>query len=87
MVCPGFNEPLARATETLATGAGDGSTTSRSACPVTPSLAALIIAVPGATPAIIPESSTLATEALDVFHVIVRPVSTVPLASSAVAVP
>ena len=50
-----------------------------------PSLTALTTAVPGATAEIIPESLTLAIDALDVYHVTGRSVRAAPLASFGVA--
>src|SRR5713101_2471107 len=68
---------------TEATGAGITLTV---AAPVLPSLVAVIVAEPGATPRTKPPPSTLATPEALLSHVIVRPVSGLPLASRGVAV-
>src|SRR5258706_10974674 len=86
VVCPGFNELAPRATDTLATGAGAGSTTLMLAWALTPSLVALMVVLPGATAEIIPESVTLAIAELELCQVIGRSERGPPLASRAVAV-
>jgi len=54
--------------------------------PLCPSLVAVIVAEPAVTPFTEPLVVTVATDALEVAHVIVRPVSVLPLASLGVAV-
>ena len=56
------------------------------AVPDLPSLVAVIVAVPSATPVTRPLLLTAATEAADVLHVTVRSVRTLPEASRVVAV-
>jgi hypothetical protein len=73
------------ATVTVATGAGGAAVTVMAEVPLLPSLVAVIVADPAVTPVTRPEEETVATEALDVVHVIARPVSTLPLASRSVA--
>jgi hypothetical protein len=73
------------ATTTVATGAGGGAITDILAAPETPSLTALTTAVPGAIAETTPESVTLATDVLEVDHVIGRPDSATPFASLGVA--
>lgn len=68
-------------TVTVAIGVGGGGVTAIVACPLIPSLSALTTAVPGATAETIPESLTLAMDALDENQLIRRPVSGVPFAS------
>src|ERR1700757_5173260 len=55
------------------------------AVPLFPSLVAVIVTDPAATPPTNPSDETLATEGLDEDHVMVRPVSTDPVASFRVA--
>jgi hypothetical protein len=50
-----------------------------------PSLVAVIVAEPAATPVTRPVDDTVATETPDVDHVMARPVSTLPFASRSVA--
>jgi hypothetical protein len=57
------------------------------AVPFTPSLVAVMVAVPAATPVTTPLAFTVATLVLLLAHVMVRPVSTLLLASRVVAVP
>src|SRR6266581_3152028 len=70
-------------TTTEATGTLD---TVTAAVPLCPSLVAVIVAAPTATPATRPLAETVATAPLLVVHVTVRPVSTFPVASLRVAV-
>ena len=70
---------------TVATGAGGGAGTVMAEVPLLPSLVAVIVAEPVATPVTSPLEDTVATDALEVDHVTVRPVSTFPLASRSVA--
>src|SRR6202165_5314006 len=73
----------ARDTVTVATG---GTVTVTIADPLCPSLAAMMLAVPGATPATTPVADTVATPVLSDDQVIGRPVRTLPPASLRVAV-
>src|SRR5450759_1986308 len=59
-VCPTTTEGALSDTETVATGAGGGAITIKVLSPRTPSLVALITAVPGDAAEIMPESVTLA---------------------------
>src|SRR2546428_11148487 len=70
---------------TLEPGGGAGVTVTV-AVPFLPSLVAVIVAVPAATPVTSPLPFTVATAGLSLAHVTVRPASGVPLASSGVAV-
>jgi hypothetical protein len=74
------------ATVTDATGAGAGALTVTVAEPLLPSLVAVIVAVPGATPVTTPDGDTVAIAVLLDAHVMARPVSAFPLASSVAAV-
>jgi len=56
------------------------------AVPLCPSLVALMVAEPAATPVTRPLTDTVATAALLVAHVTARPVRAVPVESSGVAV-
>jgi hypothetical protein len=69
-------------TVTVATGTG---TTATVAVPLLPSLLAVIVTVPGATPVTTPPGDTVATAGALVAHVTVRPVRVLPLASLVVA--
>jgi hypothetical protein len=69
-------------TVTVATGTG---TTVIEAVPVFPSLVAVIVTVPSATPVTTPPDDTVAMPVLPELHVTVRPVSTLPFASFVVA--
>src|SRR5207302_9575902 len=60
--------------------------TVRADVPLCPSLVAVIVAEPAATPVTRPLTDTVATAALLVAHVTARPVRAVPLESSGVAV-
>lgn len=71
--------------ESSTAGGGGGVGTVTVAVPNLPSLVAVIVAVPGATPVTTPAVVTVATPALDVDHVITRPESGFPLASSVAA--
>jgi hypothetical protein len=84
-VCPTTTAEGLTATLTVATEGGGGGTTARVAWPGTPSLTALTTASPTEIPETIPESLTLAIDALDVNHCTERSVRTVPLASFRVA--
>src|SRR6266550_4154347 len=64
----------------------DGGVTVMAAVPLCPSLVAVIVAEPATTPLTSPLELTVATEVLLLDHVIVRPVSALPLASFGVAV-
>src|SRR5690242_12027009 len=55
------------------------------AVPCSPPVVAVTVDVPAATPFTRPDADTVATDALDVAHVIVRPASALPLPSFAVA--
>jgi hypothetical protein len=71
-------------TLTLATGTG---VTVTAAVPLTPSLVAVIVTEPGATPVTTPvPASTVATAVFDELHVTVRPPSGLPCASRGSAV-
>lgn len=70
-------------TVTLPTGA---SVTFTVDVPLLPSLVAVIVTVPAATPVTTPVEETVATPGLLVDHATTRPVSTLPLASLTVAV-
>src|SRR5512133_1297464 len=77
----------AGATDTVATGTtGTSCFTVMVADAVFPSLAAVIVADPAATPVTMPLPSTVATALLDDVHETARPDSTLPLASRGVAV-
>jgi hypothetical protein len=65
---------------------GTGAFTVIAAAPLTPSLVAVIVAVPVETPDTIPLASTFAMETLDDVHVTVRPLIVAPEASLGVAV-
>src|SRR2546425_8423652 len=65
---------------------GGGAETVSAAVPLCPSLVAVIVAAPAATPVTNPLPLTVATAGLLLAHVTVRPVSGVPLASFGVAV-
>lgn len=66
-------------------GGAVGAFTTTVDVPALPPLVAVIVAVPPATPVTMPAVVTVATLALDVPHVIVRPVSTLPAESLSVA--
>jgi hypothetical protein len=85
VVCPAPTVAEAGATVTVATGAGGGAVTVMAAVPLFPSLVAVIVADPAATPVTSPVEETVAAPALEVVHVTARPVSTVPPASRSVA--
>jgi hypothetical protein len=77
-------------TLTRATGAGGGGAvdvTVIAAEPLTPSLSAVIVAVPAATPLIAPLLDTVATPVFELDHAMVRLLSVEPPASFRVAVP
>src|SRR5712692_2202845 len=82
-VCPTWILAVAGLTVTDATGTFVAVT---AAAPVLPSQAAVMIAVPTAMAATSPVPSTVATPALLLVHVTVRPVKTFPFASFGVAV-
>ena len=88
VVCPVWMLAEGGAMLTDATGAGGGgggAVTVIAAVPLFPSLVAVMVAEPAATPVTKPLEETVATEPLDVVHVMARPVSTLPLASRSVA--
>src|SRR5687767_13378371 len=70
----------------LGGGGGGEAGTVTSAVPLLPSLAAVMVAGPAATPSTSPVELTVATLAADVDHEIVLPLSTAPFASLSVAV-
>jgi hypothetical protein len=74
------------ASDTVATGAGGGAETVTVAALVFPSLTATIDADPAATAVTNPEGDAVAISGFALDHVIVRPVSTLPAASTSVAV-
>ena len=82
-VAPVVTLGLCGVTVTLATG---GTVTVRLAEPETPSLVAVIFVWPAAVAVTYPAVDTVATPAVVLVQVIVRPVSTLPLASRRVAV-
>jgi hypothetical protein len=84
-VCPTTSEDALSETETVATGAGGGAITVKVPSPRTPSLVALITAVPGDAAEIIPESVTLAIAELELCHTIGRSARGAPAASVGVA--
>src|SRR5712691_7344326 len=65
---------------------GGGAVTVSAAVPLWPSLVAVMVADPTATPLTTPLLETVATAALSLAHVTVRPVSVLPFASFSVAV-
>ena len=73
------------ATVTEATGAG-GTVTVIAAVPLLPSLVAVTVAEPAATPVTTPLDDTVAMPVLELDHATARPVSTLLLASRVVAV-
>jgi hypothetical protein len=80
--CRTPNAMLLGAIETNATGPSTVSV----ALPERPSLVAVIVALPGPTAVTTPLVDTVATDADDVVHAIVRPVTTFPLASNVATV-
>lgn len=74
-------------TLTDATGAGGGTVTVMGAVPLTPSLVAVIVALPAATPVTVPVDETVATFVFELAHVTTRPVSVAPDALRVTAVP
>ena len=66
-------------------GGGAGASTTTADVPTLPSLVAVIVALPPATPVTMPDEVTVATLELEVPQVIVRPVSTLPAESLRVA--
>jgi hypothetical protein len=83
VVCPTLTLAEAGATLTDATGT---SVTVTVAVPLFPSLVAVIVAEPAATPVTTPLDETVAIPVLELDHVTARPVSTLLFASRAVAV-
>src|SRR5687768_14585111 len=77
---------VAGVTATDATGTGGGAVTVATMLVDLPSLLAVIVAVPAATPWISPAAVTVAMEGADVPQVTVRSESSTPLASRSVAV-
>jgi hypothetical protein len=84
-VCPTTSEDGLSATNTTATGTGGGAITVRLASPLTPSLVALMTAIPDNNAETIPASVTLAIAELELSQTIGRPVRGAPLASLGVA--
>jgi len=84
-VCPTTSVDVLTETETVATGAGGGAITVKVPSPRTPSLVALITAVPGDAAEIMPESVTLAIAELELCQAIGRSARGAPLASLGVA--
>jgi hypothetical protein len=82
-VCPTLTLPVVGLTVTDATGT---TVTVIDDPPACPSLVAVIVAGPAATPLTRPLPFTVATAELDVAHVTVRPVNGLPFASFGVAV-
>jgi hypothetical protein len=88
VLCPTCTVATPGDTDTVATGAGGGgggAVTVIDELPVFPSLVAVTVAEPAATPLTSPVDDTVATEPFDVVHVMERPVRTFPLASRSVA--
>jgi hypothetical protein len=83
VVCPTCKEDDASVTATVFTGTA---ATVSGSVPVFPSLVALSVTLPAATPVTKPLGDTLATEVFDDVQPIVRPLSTFPAASFKVAV-
>jgi hypothetical protein len=65
---------------------GGAAVTVIAAVPAMPSLVAVIVAEPAATPVTTPEELTVATPVLLLDHATLRPVNVLPLASRSVAV-
>ena len=84
-VCPTVTLGVAGETLTDATGASTAVTVAE-AVPLFPSLVAVIVAEPAATPVTTPLEDTVAMPVLELDHVTARPVSTLLLASRVVAV-
>jgi hypothetical protein len=82
-VCPTVTLAVAGVTLTDATGTTETATV---AVPLFPSLVAVIVAEPAATPVTTPLVETVAMPVLELVHVTVRPVSTLLFASRVVAV-
>jgi hypothetical protein len=78
VVCPTCRVPDATVTETVATGGG---TTFTVCDPFLPSIVAVIVAEPAATPVTTPAELTVAIAELALVHETVRPVSVLPFAS------
>ena len=85
VVAPACKLAVAGDTATVATGIGGGAVTVNPALPVLPSLEAVIVAVPAATPAIIPLAAIAATPVFELCQLTVRPESEIPAASLRVA--
>src|SRR3989440_9955960 len=86
-VLPSFTLADPGVTVTDATGAGvDGVVTVIAAVPLCPSLVAVMVSAPAASPVTRPLPLTVATLVLSLVHVTVRPVNTLPAASFSVAV-
>jgi hypothetical protein len=83
VVSPTVRLPEANDTLTEATGT---TVTVRLACPVTPSLVATMLALPVPTAVTTPVLFTVATAMFELLQLIVRPVSTLPMASFSTAV-
>lgn len=87
VVAPIATVDAASETVTVATGAGGGTVTVIGAVPLTPSLVAVIVALPAATPVTVPVDETVAMLVLELAHVTTRPVSVAPDALRVTAVP
>src|SRR5439155_1385158 len=85
-VAPTMTLDVAGETVTDATGTGAGAVTVMDAVPVRPSLEAVIVAVPAATPVTSPELETAAMLAFALDQVTTRPLNTLPFASRVTAV-
>src|SRR6266571_4926413 len=84
-VCPTDTLADAGLMLTDATGAGGAAATVTAALPLFPSLVAVIVAEPAATPVTRPLPSTVATPGAPLVHVTVRPPSAVPAESTGIA--
>ena len=82
-VWPTTTPAVAGVMSTVATG---GTVTVTVAVPLLPSLVAVIVTVPAATPLTSPVHETVATAVFELAHVTVRPVTGAPFASFGVAV-
>src|SRR5215831_9292470 len=85
IVDPTATDALAGLTVTVATGGGADAVTVIDAVPLLPSLVAVIVAVPAATPVTSPPLLTVAVPVAPLDQVMLRPVRTLPFASLVVA--